>query len=199
MATKFKTYAILPLVMIAFIVQAQGQTIKRKNATKTTVTKTVNKKSPKTTKRISSNKVVYKTPKKKVVSVRTVPNKTVIQHKGQNYYYANNKYYTYSSGRYIVIAPKIGFRTPVLPTKYNRVVYNQHIYYHVDGIFYDQVQNSYEVVEPEVGTVVYDLPNDYEKVTIDGQTYYEYANVLYEKIQVDGTRAYEVVGIIDLN
>ena len=37
-----------------------------------------------------------------------------------------------------------------------------------------------------------------EKVTIDGLTYYEYANILYEKIQLDGSRAYEVVGIIDM-
>tara|TARA_R110002049_G_scaffold175533_1_gene342829 strand:+ start:1311 stop:1478 length:168 start_codon:yes stop_codon:yes gene_type:complete len=54
------------------------------------------------------------------------------------------------------------------------------------------------VVEPEIGTIVYELPEDYERVTIDGQTYYEYGNILYEKVQLDGTRAYEVVGIIDL-
>ena len=54
------------------------------------------------------------------------------------------------------------------------------------------------MVDPEVGTIVYELPDDYEKVVINDETYYEFANILYEKIQVDGTRAYEVVGIIEM-
>ncbi|WP_452219395.1 DUF6515 family protein [Lacinutrix undariae] len=195
----FKTYALLPIIMLAFIAQTNGQTRKKTTVTKTTTIKKVTPKKTATTKRISSNKVQYRTQKKKVVSVRTVPNKTVIKYNGQNYYYANNKYYTYSRGHYIVIAPKIGFKTNILPNNYNRIVYNQHIYYNVDGIFYNENNNNYEVVEPEIGTVVYELPSDYEKVTVDGQTYYEYANVLYEKVQINGTRAYEVVGIIDIN
>ena len=72
------------------------------------------------------------------------------------------------------------------------------MYFVVAGTFYTQIGNEYEVVEPEIGTIVYELPEDYERVTIDGQTYYEYGNILYEKEQLDGTRAYEVVGIIDL-
>ncbi|WP_435181694.1 DUF6515 family protein [Cellulophaga omnivescoria] len=99
----------------------------------------------------------------------------------------------------IAIAPKVGFRINVLPTNYKRVRFNNRNYYNVQGIFYVQINNQYEVVDPEVGTIVYELPSNYEKVTIDGQTYYEFANVLYEKVQVNGTRAYEVVGIIDMD
>tara|TARA_R110002049_G_scaffold2917_6_gene23653 strand:- start:126 stop:389 length:264 start_codon:yes stop_codon:yes gene_type:complete len=80
-----------------------------------------------------------------------------------------------------------------------RVHFNNNNYYNVNGIFYTQTNNEYGVVDPEIGTVVYELPEDYEKVTLDGQTYYEYANILYEKIQIEGTRAYEVVGIIEMN
>lgn len=68
----------------------------------------------------------------------------------------------------------------------------------MNGIFYTQTNNEYEVVDPEIGTIVYELPAEVEKVVIDGQTYYEYANILYEKVQIEGTRAYEVVGIIDM-
>lgn len=80
---------------------------------------------------------------------------------------------------------------------YIRVKHPQRNYFWFNGIFYIQVDNAYEVVEPEVGTIIYELPKDYERVTIDGYTYYEFSNVLYEKIQIDGTRAYEVVGFID--
>ncbi|QRM90306.1 hypothetical protein FG167_14030 [Lacinutrix sp. WUR7] len=190
MKTFIKTLVLPTLFMVAVSTQVSAQT--RRNTTTTTVKSKVN------TKRIASTKVTYKTPKKKVVSVRNVPNKTIINHKGQNYYYANNQYYTQSRGRYIVIAPKVGFRIKVLPTNYRRVHFNNHNYFNVNGIFYIQINNEYEVVDPEVGTVVYELPEDYEKVVIDGQNYYEYANILYEKVQVDGTRAYEVVGIIDM-
>lgn len=147
---------------------------------------------------MSSTKVTYKKPTKKVTSVRSLPKKTVVKYKDQNYYYANNRYYTQSRGRYIVIAPKVGFRINVLPSNYRSVRFNNRNYYNADGIFYIQINNQYEVVDPEVGTIVYELPDDYEKVTIDGQTYYEYANILYEKVQIDGIRAYEVVGIIDI-
>ena len=150
------------------------------------------------TKRVPSSKVTYKTAKKKVVAVRTVSNRKVINHNGQKYYYANNKYYTQSRGRYIPIAPKVGFRINTLPSNSVRINFNNRSYFNVSGIFYFQSGNQYEVVEPEVGTIVSELPNDYEKVVIDGLTYYEYANVLYEKVQVNGTRAYEVVGLIDI-
>lgn len=66
------------------------------------------------------------------------------------------------------------------------------------GVFYVQINNSYEVVEPEIGTIVYELPDDYEKVAIDGMEYYEYASILYGKVHVNGSRAYEVVGFIDM-
>ncbi|CAM4327289.1 DUF6515 domain-containing protein [Zobellia roscoffensis] len=195
MKTNTKTYFVLPLLLIGFIFASNAQTRKRTAKTTTTTTRTVTKSTPN---RVSSKKVVYKTPKKKVVSVRTVPNKRVVKYQGQDYYYANNRYYTSSRGRYIPIAPKIGFRISTLPTGHHRVRFNNHVYFNFGGIFYSEVGNEYEVVEPEVGTIVYELPDDYERVTIDGQTYYEYANILYEKVQVDGTRAYEVVGIIDM-
>ncbi len=149
--------------------------------------------------RVSSSKVTYKKDKKKVVSVRNVPNKTVVKHNGQEYYYDNDRYYTQSRGRYIVINPKVGFKVKKLPKDYRRISNGNYNYFNVNGIFYIQINNEYEVVDPEVGTIVSELPNGYEKVVIDGLTYYEYANILYEKIQVNGTRAYEVVGIIDIN
>ncbi|MFB9057779.1 DUF6515 family protein [Mariniflexile ostreae] len=192
MKTRIKTYVLSSFVMMVFMAEATGQTRRSTTTVTTTVSKnTVNR-------RIPSTKVTYKTPKRKVVSVRTLPNRTVVKQNGQNYYYANNKYYTQSRGRYIVIAPKVGFRVAVLPTHYRRIIHHTNTYYNAQGIFYIQVNNGYEVVDPEVGTIVYELPADYEKVVIDGQSYYEYANILYEKIQVDGTRAYEVVGIIDM-
>ncbi|MRH99443.1 hypothetical protein GH721_02760 [Kriegella sp. EG-1] len=194
MKTNIKTYLLASIFLVAITYSGMAQTRKRTN-TKTVTTKTVTKRTPN---RVSSTKVVYKTPKKKVVSVRSVPNRTIVKHNGRNYYYANNKFYTASRGRYIVIAPKIGFRIRTLPVNYRRVHFNNHIYYNVAGTFYSQVGSDYEVVEPEIGTIVYELPDNYEKVIIDGQTYYEFANILYEKIQVDGTRAYEVVGIIDM-
>lgn len=190
-----KAYVLPAILLIAFTAQVSAQT--RRNTKEKTVVTTTTKRT--VAKKIPSNKVTYKTPKKKVVSVRTVPNRTVVKYKGQNYYYANNKYYTQSRGRYIVIAPKVGFRIKVLPTNYKRVRFNSHNYYNVHGIFYTQVNNEYEVVDPEVGTIVYELPEDYEKVVINDETFYEYANILYEKVQVDGTRAYEVVGIIEMN
>ncbi|MEO9953729.1 DUF6515 family protein [Nonlabens sp.] len=188
---------ILPIAFFMVSTVQLSAQIKRSTKAKTTVSKTNKKTISKG--RVSSSKIIYKTPKKKVVSVRNVPNRTVVRHNGQNYYYSNNKYYTQSRGRYIVIAPKVGFRINVLPTNYKRVRFNNHDYYNVSGIFYTQVGDEYEVIEPEIGTIVYELPDDYEKVVLDGETYYEYANVLYEKIQYDGTRAYEVVGIIDMN
>ncbi|WP_055446002.1 DUF6515 family protein [Lacinutrix mariniflava] len=192
MKSLIKIYVLPVAFLLALTTQVSAQTTKR------TVAKTNTKKSV-TIKRIPSNKVTYKTQKKKVVSVRNVPNKTVVNHKGQNYYYANNKYYTQSRGRYIVIAPKVGFRIKTLPANYKRVQFNNGFYFNVNGTFYTQTNNEYEVVDPEVGTIVYELPEDYEKVVINGETFYEYANILYEKVQYDGTRAYEVVGIIEMN
>ena len=185
------------LLAITFVTQASGQSAGNSNSkfnrdTKTsTVKKTVYN-------RVPSTKVTYKTPVRKVVSVRSVPDRKVIKHNGQDYYYANNKYYTQSRGRYIVIAPKIGFRISSLPPKYKRVSFNDYNYYNAQGVFYVQMNNGYEVVEPEIGTIVYELPDDYEKVAINGMEYYEYSSILYEKVQVNGSRAYEVVGFIDM-
>jgi len=198
-----KTLLLPSLFLLAVSAQVSAQsrrssttTVNKKTVTtRTTTPVKVNSK----TKRISSSKVTYKTPKKKVVSLRTVPNRTVIKHNGQSYYYSNNKYYTQSRGHYIAIAPKVGFRINALPSSFVRIQFNNRNYFNVGGIFYVQSNNQYEVVEPEIGTVVYELPNNYEKVVIDGLTYYEYANVLYEKVQVNNTRAYEVVGIIDMD
>ncbi|AUC76595.1 MULTISPECIES: DUF6515 family protein [unclassified Olleya] len=196
MKALIKTYIVPFAFLIALTTQVSAQS-KRDTRAKTTKATVAKKRTIAT--RVSSKAVVYKTPKRKVVSVRTVPNRTVIVHKGHNYYYANNKYYTQSRGRYIAIAPKVGFKIKVLPTNSKRIRYNNHNYYNAYGIFYVQVNNEYEVVEPEVGTLVYELPDDYEKVVINDETYYEYANVLYEKTQVNGARAYEVVGIIDMD
>ncbi|WP_405571122.1 DUF6515 family protein [Winogradskyella sp. Asnod2-B02-A] len=200
MKTFIKIYVIPAMFLAALSTQVSAQVTRRNSKEKTVKTTTTKRTVANNgnTRRVSSTKVTYKKPTRKVVSVRSLPKRTVINHKGQNYYYANNKFYTQSRGRYIVIAPKVGFRIKVLPPNYKRIRFNTHNYYNVNGTFYIQINNEYEVVDPEIGTVVYELPEDYEKVTIDGQTYYEYANVLYEKVQVDGTRAYEVIGIIDM-
>lgn len=196
-----KTYIVPISFLVAITTQVTAQIRRTTTTTNKTVqiTKTITTKNNATNRRVSSTKVTYKTPQKKVVAVRTIPNKTIITHKGQSYYYANNTYYTQSRGRYIAIAPKVGLRVKTLPANYKRVPYNAYEYYIAQGIFYVSINNEYEVVDPEVGTIVYELPSDYEKVTIDGETYYEYANILYEKVQVDGARAYEVVGIIEVN
>ena len=198
MKRELKIYALASVFVLVSVTPVMAQSRRTTNDKTVRVTKTTTVKKNTSNRRISSTKVTYKTPKRKVVSVRTVPNRSLIKHNGQNYYYANNKYYMQSRGRYIVIAPKVGFRIRVLPANYRRVVYNNRTYFNVSGIFYTQINNEYEVVDPEVGTIVYELPDDYEKVTIDGLTYYEYANILYEKVQVNGTRAYEVVGIIEM-
>ena len=121
MKTFIKTFILPSLFLVAISTQVSGQTRrstttsdnkKVTTTTRTTNTKAVTSNAKKSTlnRRVSSTKVTYKTPKRKVVSVRNVPNRTIISHKGQNYYYSNNKYYTQSRGRYIVIAPKLGFR-----------------------------------------------------------------------------------------
>ncbi|GLR17568.1 DUF6515 family protein [Portibacter lacus] len=148
--------------------------------------------------KVKRSNVKFKTPKKKVVTVRTLPNKKVIKHQNQNYYFANNRYYSYSGGRYIPYTPKVGFRTKLLPIGYVTVHFNNHPYYVHNGIFFAKYNNEYEVIDPEVGTIVSELPEDAEKVIIDGGTFYEYADILYERIQVDGRRAYEVVGILEM-
>jgi hypothetical protein len=191
---KTKTYAALALLLIGVIIPSTAQDRKR-TTTKTTTTRTVTK----TPGKVSSKKVEYRTPTKKVVSVRSIPNRTIVKHNGQDYYYANNRYYTSSRGRYISIAPKVGFRIHTLPPNFVRVQFNNHRYFNVGGTFYIESNSGYEVVDPEIGTVVYELPEGYEKVTIDGLTYFEYSNIIYEKIQIDGSRAYEVVGIIEMD
>ena len=197
MKTFIKAYILPAVLLVAFATQTEAQTRRTtSNKRVTTTTTTTTKRT--VAARVPSTKVTYKTPKRKVVSVRTVPNRTVVIYRGQNYYYANNKYYTQSRGRYIVIAPKVGFRIKTLPVNYKKLRYNNRNYYNAYGVFYTQIGNEYEVVDPEVGTIVYELPDDYEKVVINDETYYEFANILFEKIQVDGTRAYEVVGIIEM-
>jgi hypothetical protein len=189
MKSFIKTYGIVAILLMSYTVQISAQ--RRTSKDKVTVKRTVSK-------RIPSTQVRYKTQKRKVVAVRNIPNRTIVKHRGLNYYYANNKFYTYSRGSYIVIAPKVGFRINVLPRNYRTIRFNNNNYYNAEGVFYVKINNEYEVVDPEIGTIVYELPNDYEKVVINGQTLYEYANILYEKIQIDGTRAYEVVGIIEM-
>jgi len=82
-----------------------------RNSKKTVIVKKNNQ-------RVPSKTVIYKKPKRKVVAVRTLSNRTIIKHKGISYYYSNNRFYTYSGGSYIVIAPKIGFRIKTLPVGY---------------------------------------------------------------------------------
>ncbi|GEQ86763.1 hypothetical protein ULMS_22710 [Patiriisocius marinistellae] len=191
---------VLPsLFIVAFSAQILAQ-INRNSTAKEKAVKITNTslKKANAKRSIPKSRVTYKTPQKKVVSVRSVPNKTIVKHNNQNYYYGNNTYYTQSRGRYIPVAPKVGFRIKTLPVNFKIVRYNNNNYYNAHGIFYIQINNQYEVIDPEIGTIVYELPDDYEKVTIDELTYYEYANILYEKIQVDDARAYEVVGIIEM-
>jgi hypothetical protein len=189
-----KTYGVATILLLSFAVQTSAQT-KRSTKRKTTV---VRKKAKTVSKRVPRTKVTYKKQQRKVVSVRNIPNRKIVSHKGRNYYYSNNKFYTYSRGRYIAISPKLGFRINILPRDYRTIRFNNRNYYNAAGVFYIKINNEYEVVDPEVGTIVYELPDNYEKVIIDGQTYYEFANILYEKVQVDGTRAYEVVSIIEM-
>ncbi|MDP5105442.1 MAG: DUF6515 family protein [Polaribacter sp.] len=190
MKSLIRVYGIAALLLVSYTSETAAQT-RRTTNDKVVVKKTVSK-------RIPSTNVTYKKQQRKVVAVRNLPNRTVVRNNGQDYYYANNRFYTQSRGSYIAIAPKIGFRINVLPTNYRRIQFNNHHYYNANGIFYVQLHNEYEVVDPEIGTIVYELPEDYEKVILNDQTYYEYANILYEKIQVNGTRAYEVVGIIEM-
>ena len=189
--TKF--IKISTILLLAFFISG-NLNAQRTQKSKQTNNKTVTKK---TNKRVSSKTVKYKKEKRKVVSVRKLPTKTLVKHKGNNYYYSNNKFYTYSRGTYINIIPKVGFRVKTLPKGYKIVNHLNKRYFWFNGIFYNQINYEYEVVEPEIGTITYELPNDYSRVSIDGFTYYEYSNVLYEKIQHNGTRAYEVVGFIE--
>jgi len=110
MKTLIKTIVLPALVLIGTATQVSAQT-KRSNAKQKTVVTTTKRTTTAVNKannrRVSSTKVIYKKPTRKVVSVRSIPNKTIVKHKGQNYYYANNKFYTQSRRRYIVIAPKV--------------------------------------------------------------------------------------------
>ena len=181
---KFTILAFGILMITSFGTDLNAQTRKRN----TKVTK-VN--------RVSRNKVAYRKARTKVVAVRTLPsNRRVIKHNGQNYQYANNRFYRYNGGRYLPVKPVLGLRIQTLPIGYRTIRYNNRNYYEYDGVYYAGNNSEYEVIEPEVGTIVYELPNNYEKVEIDGLQYYESNNVIYEKVQVDGSRAYEVVGIV---
>lgn len=153
-----------------------------------------NKKKAVTAKRTD---VKFKSSKKKVVAVKTLPDKKVIHHKGQNVYFANNRYYSYTGGHYVLTTPRVGFRTNILPVGYKIIKHNKRNYFFHGGIFFVQYGTEYEVVNPEIGTIVYELPDGYDRVTIDGATYYEYGEVLYERIQLNGSRAYEVVGFLE--
>ncbi|MDO6737262.1 DUF6515 family protein [Wenyingzhuangia sp. 2_MG-2023] len=147
---------------------------------------------------ISRAKVVYKTPRKKVVTVRSLPKSTIaIKHNGATVHYDQNHFYRMNGGRYMPIVPSIGLHIKALPVGYRVVIFNGRRYYNSNGVFFVKMNNDYEVVNPEIGTITYELPSDAEKVLVDGQTMYEYNNVLYEKIQVDGTRAYEVIGFVE--
>lgn len=164
----------------------------KRNVRRTTVTKTVVKSKP-----ISRSRVVYKTPSRKVVSVRSIPKSSVIiKHNGISIYYDNNSFFRMNGGRYLPVIPSVGFRIKTLPYGYKRINFNNRSFYMHNGIYFVKINNYYEVITPEIGTIVYELPEDAEKVTIDGARYYEFNNVLYEKIQIDGTRGYEVVGFI---
>jgi hypothetical protein len=148
-------------------------------------------------KHVSRASVIYKTPKHKVITRRTLSDRRVIQFKSDRYYYDRHKFYTFSGGRYIPIIPRIGFKIDLLPLEYITIRNGNMEYYWCDGIFYNRIDDGYEVVKPELGTVVYELPDDVEKVEINGFVYYEFDDILYEKIQIDGTRAYEVVGFVE--
>ncbi|WP_027418425.1 DUF6515 family protein [Crocinitomix catalasitica] len=147
---------------------------------------------------VARKTVVYKTPKRKVVAVRNIPgNKVMIQHKGVSVYYDNHKFYRLNGGSYFPVLPGVGLRVNSLPIGYRTVIINNRNFYSYDGVYYTQNDNYYEVVQPEIGTVVFELPEGTEKVTVDGMQLYEYNDVLYEKIQQNGTRAYEIVGVIE--
>lgn len=152
---------------------------------------------PKPGKHVSRASVIYKTPKHKVITRRTLSDRRVIPFKGDKYYYDRHKFYTFSGGRYIPIIPRVGFRIDLLPLNYITIHYGNMKYYWCDGIFYNRIGDGYEVVKPELGTVVYELPDDVDRVEINGFVYYEFDDILYEKIQKDGARAYEVVGFVE--
>ena len=175
------------LLTMTFTNEVNAQ--KRTTVKRTTTTKVV---------RVPRSKVTYKKPRAKVVATRSIPNKrVVVSPRGVNYYYANNRFYRSYNGRYIAVAPKVGLRIGFLPNGYRTIVFAGRNYFYFDGIYYDQIGDEYEVVYPELGTIIYELPDEYEKVEYDGQLLYEANGVLYERVQVDGTRAYEVVGIVE--
>lgn len=191
---KYRISSILLAFSLLFVMNTQK--IQAQKNKKKTTTKGISKNAK--SKRVNSKAVTYKKPKRKVASVRSLPNKKTINHKGANYYYANNKFYSYSGGRYTAIIPKVGFKLKEFPKGYKTIKYRNHNYRWLNGMFYAQRDNNvYEIVEPEIGTVIYELPSDYDRVVVNGSTYYEFSNVLYEKIQVNGSRAYEVIGFIE--
>lgn len=196
MKSVIKFYFMPLFFLMAITTQSFSQTKKtrsKKRSSKTTIIVKNN------VRKVPSSRVTYRSKSHKVAVVRTIPNKTIVKHNGENYYYSNNKFYAQSRGRYVPIAPKVGFRIKVLPPNYKRIRYNTRNYFNANGVFYIEINNQYEVVDPEVGTIVYNLPEGYEKVVVNGLSYYEYANVLYEKVQINDTRAYEVVGIIEMD
>lgn len=188
--TKFRNYLVL--FTFVFFITSNADVIaqKREKSKKTVIVVKGKSRTP-------SNKVTYYKPKKKIIAVRNLPNKTIINHKGVHYYYSNNSYYTYSNGSYILITPKIGFRIKTLPIGHIQIQHPNRSYFWFKGVYYINVDQEYEVIEPEIGTVIYELPEGYERVEIEGKTFYEFSNVLYEKIQLEGTRAYEVAGFIE--
>jgi hypothetical protein len=191
MKTIFKTtLAVLLITGFTTYGFAQNRNTKRTTVTKKVITTTK-------TKPISRSRVVYKTPKRKVVSVRSISKSSVsIKHNGISVFYDNNNFFRLNGGRYLPVVPTTGFQIRTLPNGYKRINHNNRSFFTHNGIYFVKVNNYYEVVTPEIGTIIYELPKDSEKVTIDGAKYYEFNNVLYEKVQINGTRAYEVIGFI---
>ncbi|MEO9571093.1 MAG: DUF6515 family protein [Polaribacter sp.] len=191
---------IKTMLVVAVIIglSTDGYSQKRTNNSTKKITKTSKKNNK--VKTIKRTNVVYKNQKRKVTTIRSLPKATkIIKNNNRNVYYANNSFYELNGGRYLPIVPRVGLRISRLPVGFRTINYNNRRFYTYKGVFYIQINNSYEVVNPEVGTIIYQLPSGAEKVTINKERFYEFNNILYEKIQINGTRAYEVVGMIEIN
>jgi len=90
---------------------------------------------------------VVKTKRAKVINVKKTPRKAVIvKHRGVKYRFANNQFYRWNNGNYIVARPAIGLRIKFLPIGYTSVVIKGKRYYRHNNIYYVKQNSAFQVV-----------------------------------------------------
>ena len=72
-------------------------------------------------------------------------------HGGLRYYVSGGVWYRPWGGRFVIVAPPVGFVVPFLPPYYETVHVNGVPYYYANDVYYVQSPNGYRIVNPPQG------------------------------------------------